>query len=478
METLKEKTAKGLLWGGIANGMQQLLGLAFGIILGRLLSPSDYGMIAMITIFSLVANALQESGFRMALANVKEPTHNDYNAVFWFNIIVGVSLYAILSLCAPLIGRYYHNEEVVPLCRYAFLAIVFSSLGTAQSAYLYKNLRAKQQAKATIMGTIASSLVGVTMAFLGCSYWSLATQTLVFVGMNTLLQWHYSPWRPSLHYITFAPVRRMLPFSVKVLATNITTHINNNVLNILLGHYFTPHATGSFNQAYQWTSKCYYLMQGMLGQVSQPTLVGLGDDQERQLNAFRKLMRFTAFISFPLLFGLALVAKEFIVITITEKWLASVPIMQLLCISGATIPLSSVCSNMVVSKGKSGTYFWSTFTLGLLQIATLMLIWPWGLHTMVVAYVIINIAWLLVWYTLVNRLTGYSPWAFIKDTVPFALAAAGVMASVHFITLAIGNLFLLLLARVALAVLLYYAVMRLARVKMLDECMKFLLRKK
>ena len=146
METLKEKTAKGLLWGGLNSGIQQVIGLAFGIVLGRLLVPADYGMMAMISIFSLVATALQDSGFRTALTNLKDPKAEDYNSVFWFNIIMASSLYAILFFAAPLIGDYYHTPKVVPLCRYAFLSIVIASFGTAQSAYLFKNLKAKQQA--------------------------------------------------------------------------------------------------------------------------------------------------------------------------------------------------------------------------------------------------------------------------------------------------------------------------------------------
>ena len=138
METLKEKTARGLLWGGLNSGVQQVVGLAFGIILGRLLAPSDYGMMAMISIFSLVATALQDSGFRTALANLPDPKPEDYNSVFWFNIIVASTLYAVLFLAAPLIGEYYHTPRVVPLCRYAFLSIIIASFGTAQSAYLFK----------------------------------------------------------------------------------------------------------------------------------------------------------------------------------------------------------------------------------------------------------------------------------------------------------------------------------------------------
>ena len=476
MSTLKEKTAQGLLWGGLNSGIQQLVGLAFGIVLGRLLSPSDYGMMAMISIFSLVATALQDSGFRTALTNIEHPKHEDYNSVFWFNIIMASSLYVILFLAAPLIGEYYHTPRVVPLCRYAFLSIVIASLGTAQSAYLFKHLRAKQQAEAGALAVILSSLTGVGMAFAGMAYWSLATQGLVYVGINTLLQWHFSPWRPSIHGITFAPVRRMFRFSCKILATTIMTHVNNNVLNILLGHYFTPRDTGNYNQAYQWNTKCYSLVQSMVAQVAQPVLVSLNGEEGRQKDVFRKMMRFTAFITFPLLFGFGLVAKEFIVTAIGEKWLASAQLIQILCISGATMPLSTLFSNMIISKGRSGTFFWCTFTLGLVQIATMIMIWPMGIRTMVIAYTLLNTSWLLVWLFFVRRLIGYGYWMFFCDVMPFALADAGVMGVAYVATMPLSNLIALLISRFIIAVVLYYVVMKIARVKILAECERFVKR--
>lgn len=476
MSTLKEKTAQGLLWGGLNSGIQQLVGLAFGIVLGRLLAPSDYGMMAMISIFSLVATALQDSGFRTALTNIEHPKHEDYNSVFWFNIIMASSLYVILFLAAPLIGEYYHTPRVVPLCRYAFLSIVIASFGTAQSAYLFKHLRAKQQAEAGALAVILSSMTGVGMAFAGMAYWSLATQGLVYVGINTLLQWHFSPWRPSIHGITFAPVRRMFRFSCKILATTIMTHVNNNVLNILLGHYFTPRDTGNYNQAYQWNTKCYSLVQSMVAQVAQPVLVSLNGEEGRQKDVFRKMMRFTAFITFPLLFGFGLVAKEFIVTAIGEKWLASAQLIQILCLSGATMPLSTLFSNMIISKGRSGTFFWCTFTLGLVQIATMIMIWPMGIRTMVIAYTLLNTSWLLVWLFFVRRLIGYGYWMFFCDVMPFALAAAGVMGVAYVATMPLSNLIALLISRFIIAVVLYYAVMKIARVKILAECERFVKR--
>ena len=475
-ESLKEKTAKGLFWGAMNNGAMQVIGLAFGIVLGRLLSPSDYGMIAMITIFSLVATALQNSGFITALTNLKAPTDNDYNSVFWFNISVGGLMYVALFFSAPWIAGYYHIPALEPLCRYAFLSILFASLCTAQSAYLFKNMMVKQRAKSNIVATLLSSIVGVTMAFCGMSYWSLATQTIMFNLINTLLYWHYSPWRPNLH-VDFKPVRKMFRFSCKLLATTITTHVNNNVLNILLGHYFSAHDTGNYNQAYQWDFKAFSVIQGMVDSVAQPVLVDLRSQPQRQLEALRKMVRFTAFMSFPLMLGFGMVSREFIILTITEKWLVSAELLQILCVSGAIMPLCSLMSSLIVSKGKSGTYFSVTFALGIAQIITMTVIWRYGIRNMVMAYVALNLLWLFVWQYFNKKLVGYQVWMFLKDILPFALAALGVMAVAYFVTMGIQQLFLLLLSRIVLAVLLYYGVMRLAGAAILEECMGFIKRK-
>ena len=476
-ETLKEKTAKGLFWGGLNSLTQQVIGVIFAIILGRLLDNADFGMVAMISVFSLIATTLQNSGFPTALANMKEPQDNDYNSVFWFNIIVGFSAYTVLFFCAPLIADYYNEPRLIPLCRYAFLSILIASFGTAQNAFLFKNLRAKQQAKAAMVAVLISSSTGVACAFAGLAYWSLATQGLVYVSINTLLAWHYSPWRPSLKNITFEPDKRMFRFSFKILLSNITNIINNNILNFLLGHYFTAHDTGNYNQAYQWNSKCFSLVQSMVNQVAQPVLVDLQNEGERQLNAFRKMMRFAAFLSFPLLLGFGLVAKEFIVLTVGPKWIVSVGYVQILCFAGATMPLITLLSNMVISKGKSNLYLYCTFGLGIVQIISMLLLWPYGIKNMVIAYTLINIMWVFVWLFFVNRLTGYGLWFFIKDTTPFALAAFAVMTATYFTTASIHTLWLLLICRIAMAMLLYYAVMRMARVQILAECQQFIIKK-
>lgn len=475
-ETLKEKTTRGLFWGGMNNLIMQLVGVVFGIILGRLLNTDDWGMMSGLAVFSLVATALQNSGFSTALANLDHPTDRDYNSVFWFNIIVGFTAYAVLFFSAPLIAHYYHSDKYIPLCRYAFLSIPIASLGTVQNAYLFKNLKAKQQAKASMTAVIVSSSVASLMAFYGFAYWSLATQGIVYVLFNTLMAWHYSAWRPT-RQIDFGPVRRMFRFSCKILATTITTQINNNILNILLPRYYGTAQAGLFSQAYQWDTKAFSLVQGMVNQVAQPILVDLRSEEERQLNALRKMMRFTAFISFPLLLGFGLVAKEFIVLAITAKWLPSAELIQMLCFAGAVTPLCTLLSNMVISKGQSGIYFGCTLALCLVEMGAMLLLVHQGVRTMVMAYTLINIAWVLVWHYFTWRLTHYRLLHFLSDTLPFALTALAVMAATWLLTSWITSLWGLLLSRIVTAAILYYAVMKLARVQILKECEEFIAKK-
>ena len=493
MESLKEKTAKGLFWGGMNNGVQQLLGLAFGIILGRLLDPSDYGMTAMLAVFSVIANELQSSGFKTGLINLREPKHEDYNAVFWFNIVAGVVLYVALWFAAPLIADYYHEQKLIPLSRYVFLGFVFSSFGMAQSAYLTKQMQIKQIAKCGMTATLSSSLVSVAMAAMGFGYWALATQYLMYIAMNTLLLWYFSPWRPSISRKEeggtriFHPLKKIFPFSFRIMLSAIFTQLNNNVMNLLLGHYYGKTNTGHYNQAYQWSSKCFLLVGNMLRQVDQTVLVGLRDERERQLAVLRKMMRFTAFISFPLLFCLAMVSHEFIVLAIGEKWAFAASLLPLLCLSGAFMPLSTLLTDSVISQHRSDIYLWSTVALGVLQIAMMVGLWHQGIVVMVWAYTLLNIIWVFVWHFFVRRLMGYGLLAFLKDIVPFALAAAAVMAVswwmgefIVYSLLFIDDylkLWILLISRVVIAMLLYYGVMRIAGAVILKECLNFIRRK-
>lgn len=474
--TLKEKTAKGLFWGGFSNGMQQVLNLVFGIFLGRLLDRSDYGMVGLLTIFSAVAAALQEGGFISALTNRKNATHRDYNAVFWFSLLCSVTFYIILFLCAPLIARFFGIAELVPLSRVLFLGFVISSLSIAPRAYLFKNLKIRETTVISLTALAVSGVVGITLAVGGFAYWGLAFQSLSFVTMVTLLNFYFSRWRPSLH-IDFRPIREMIGFSSKLLVTNLFTILNNNLFSVVLGKFYSPKEVGDFTQANKWNGMGHTLITNMINGIAQPVFTSIADDRERQLNVFRKLLRFTAFVSFPAMFGLSLVSKELIVITITEKWLSSAAILQLLCVWGAFIPITSLFSNLVISRGHSSVYMWNTICLSLLQLVAACAMYPFGLEWMLRVFVAIHIGWLFVWLWFVHREIGLTLKHLLKDISPYLLLSALLTVSAHYLTRSIGNLYLSMAVKVVGVAAVYALVLWKLQSVIFRESVQFLLKR-
>lgn len=483
-QSLKEKTAKGLFWGGLSNGIQQLLNFFFGIFLARILTAEDYGMVGMLSIFSLIAGSLQESGFTAALANKREISHKDYNAVFWFSTGLSACLYIILFCCAPLIARFYYDTPelaakiptLTALARYSFFGFFVASLGIAHSAYLFRNLMVKQKAMALTTGLIVSGTVGVTMAYMGFAYWGIATQSIVYVGTINLCYWCFSPWRPTFSF-DFKPLKGMISFSSKLLITNIFNHINNNIFTVILGKFYSGQEVGYFTQANKWNYMGHAVISGTVNSVAQPVLSGLSDDRERQQRAFRKMLRFTAFLSFPAMLGLSLIAPELITLTITDKWLPSAIILQLLCIGGAFLPITNLYSNLVISKGKSNIYMWSTICLGITQLVTMLILYPYGIHTMIIVYVLINICWLFVWHYFVWREIRLNLFSALKDILPFASIATGVMVATYYITKEFTNLYLSVGSKIVIAALLYMVIVWLSGSVTFKESLNYLLKK-
>lgn len=475
--TLKEKTASGLLWGGLSNGVQQLLNLLFGIFLARKLTSAEYGMVGVLTIFSLIANAFQESGFTSALVNRKEFNHKDYNAVFWFNILISGGMYAILFLCAPLLAIFYETPELTALARFSFLGFVFSSWGTAQHAYLYKHLMVKQRTIATISAHIISGSIGVWMAYNGYSYWGLATQNLTYILVVTLIYWCVSPWRPTFH-IDFSPLKDMIGFSWKMLVTKIFNHINTQVMTLVLGKYYQMSEAGNYSQAYKWSSMGGYFIIGMSGSVAQPIFAQVVQDKERQKQVFKKILNFVAFISFPLMFGLGLIAHELILITIKEQWLPCVPMMQLLCVSGAFVPITDLHRHLLVSRKRADIYLWNTVAVGTLVLLACLIASRWGIMTMVLSYVCINIFWLMVWQYFVWKEIGLTLFQSFKEMLPFMLVASIAMGTTWMLTANIANIYVCLLAKIMCAAAIYIGVLWVCKANMLKECIDFVLRKK
>ena len=471
---LKEKAARGFLWGGLNNGAVQVLGALFGIFLLRLLSPSDYGKIAMLTVFANLASTLQESGFMAALCNLKDPTHRDYNAVFWFNIMMGGSLYLLLYLCAPLIADFYHDADLLWLSRYMFLGFFITSFGTVQRAWLFRNMMNKQTCIIAIVSLVVSNVVGILMAWLGYAFWGLATQSLLFVSCMVLMNWYYSPWRPSLH-IDLRPAWQMFGFSSRLLLTNVVNTLSSNAFSFLLGKFYGAHSAGVYGNARKWDDMCSSSINGMLTGVAQPVMAQVRDNRERSRQVFRKMLRFVSFVSFPCMFGIGLISREFLLIFTGPKWEESAYLLSLLSIYGAVFPLLTLYGQMVISQGKSNINMYSTMALSSLILLGLVLLHSYGLYVMVFYFIGINVAWLFVWQYFAYRLIGLRLWEALSDVLPFLLLSAACMALTWWITRPIESLWLLLLAKVVLAAVFYVAAIWISGARIMRESVDYLL---
>ena len=473
---LKHTVAKGMLWGGISNTVCQLLSLVFGIFLARILGPDDYGPIGMLAIFTAIAGSLQDSGFVAAIANRKTVTHDDYNAVFWFNIIISLLMYAGLYFCAPLIAEFFNQPVLVGLSRYNFLGFVVAGFGIAPSAYLFRELKVKQKSISLMLAISISGLTGIVLALNGYSYWGIATQSIMFVLVRSVVCWYFTPWRPSLR-INLAPLKYLFAFSYRLLITNLFQRFNWNIFSFILGKYY-PRDVGNYVKSAEWFNMGGDVVNGMVNAVAQPALAKVVDDNERQLRVFRKMLRFTAFISFPLMLGLSLVSKELIIVVITEKWIESAHMLQVLAVWGAFMPLQSMFTNLLVSRGKAAVFMWCTIIQGVLTLALLLALHPYGIRNMLITYCIFNALWLLVWHYFAKKEIHINLKMFLVDTLPYLFMAIAVMLSTHHLTASIDNNCTLLIARIAIAAALYIGIARLVHSKELEEITDFIFKQK
>lgn len=353
------------------------------------------------------------------------------------------------------------------------ISIPLSAFGIVPQAYLTKNLIVKPVTLQRIVVLTISGVTGITLAFNGMGYWALVTQQLVYTGLQSLGKYFLMPFRPSLD-IDFTPVRKMFGFSCKILITNIISQVSQNILTVIFGRIFPVKTVGNFTQGWKWNNMASSFVSGMLAQVAQPVFASIQHEENRQLHILRKMTRFTAFLVFPAMFGLVIIAPEFIVLLISDKWIDSVPILQILCISGAFIPIYLPMQQLIVSQGRSDIFMWVNIAQLVLQIGVILIFARQGIFAMVTAYSAFIVLWTIAWQIFTKKIVDYSFLDLLKDIMPFLLAALAACAIAYAVAVLLPGMLLRMVVKILIAVILYVTVMQIAGAHVMKECIGYL----
>ena len=371
-ESLKNKTVKGASWSFIDSIAGQGITFLVGLVLARLLTPEEYGLIGIITIFVAVFNSIVDSGFSNALIRKKEAKDIDYNTVFILNLTVSVILFGVLFLCAPAISRFFYQPQLIPLLRVMGSIVIINAFAIIQRTIFVKNVDFKTQTKVSLISSITSGVVGIGMAVSGCGVWSLVGQQISRQFLNTALLWFYSQWYPKLQF-SFQSFRELFSFGWKLLVSGLIDTVWREIYQVIIGKCYTPATLGQYTRAQQFASICSSNLTTVVQRVSYPVLSSVQDDKVRLKNGYKRIINVTMLLTFTLMLSLAAVAKPMILALIGEQWLPCVPFLQIICLQMMLYPLHSLNLNMLQVQGRSDLFLRLEIIKKIIAIGPLLL---------------------------------------------------------------------------------------------------------
>jgi len=419
-ESLGLKSFKGVLWSVFGRVSNQGMGFIMGVVLARIIAPESYGLIAMAMVVIAITGSLIDGGFGMALIRKKKPSANDYYTVFWFNIVAALIIYLAIFFAAPAIETFYNTEGLVSVIRYLSLALIIRGLTGIQNIQLTKKLDFKALNIISLIATFISGVIGITMAYSGYGVWALVAQQLASSLISSIIIVYYNRWMPAWIF-SKSSFKELFTFSRNLLASSIITSVFQNLYPLVIGKFFAPAMLAYYTRADSYQKMISNNLTTIVRKVSFPSLVPFQDNNERLVNAFRQMINMIALVNTPVLLGLIVVAEPLIVFMITDKWLPTVPYLQLLCIVGILYPLSSININLVNIKGKSFVYLKLEFIKKLLFLPAILAGIPWGIMGLVIARVILSITSYVLSSFFSLRMVDYSIKRQLADISPYIL---------------------------------------------------------
>ena len=429
-QSLKDKTVKGVAWSGIDNVVQMGVTFVVSIVLARLLSPDDYGLLGLISVFTTVCQALINGGFITALIRKKDATDDDYNTVFISNLAMSLLLYAVVFICSPAIADFFIREELVSLIRVSSFGMIIGALALVQRARLTKRIDFKTQTKITFTASITSGVVGITMAFLGLGVWALVAQQLTTHALSTILLWHFNKWVPRLRFCPKS-FHELFGFGWKMMISNILDTLWKELYQVIVGKFYSPATLGQYTRAKHFSRLFSSNITTIVQRVTYPVLSNIQDDKERLVSAYRRIIKTTMFVTTISMFFLGAISEPLLYCLIGPKWHEAATYLPLICISGSLYPLHAINLNMLQVQGRSDLFLGLEIAKKIIGLVPLFVCVFYGVMPMLYVNLANGfIAYLLNSY-FPGKLLGYSSWMQLKDIAPSYGLATLIAISVY-----------------------------------------------
>ena len=431
-ESLKNKTVKGLGWSALDNAAQYGIQFVIGIVLARLLSPDDYGLLGLTGIFTVICTALVGGGFSNALIRKKDATDDDYNTAFICNLGMSLLLYAVTFPCAPLIADFFGREVLTPLIRVSSLGLIIGALAMVQRTRLTKRIDFKTQTKITLVSSTVSGIVGIGMALMGFGVWSLVAQQLMAHTLRTLQLYIYNRWLPRLRFSTES-FHDLFGFGWKLMVTALLDAVWKELYQVVVGKFYSPATLGQYTRAQHYARLFSRNLTSVMDRVTYPVLSSIQDDKERMVSAYRRIIRTSMFITAVAMFSLGAVSEPLIYCMIGPKWHEASTYLPFICISSSLYPLHAINLNMLKVQGRSDLFLGLDIIKRFISLAPLFV----GAFVGIMPMLWVNIFVGFIGYYLNSyysgRLLGYSTWMQLSDIAPSYILAFVIALSVWFL---------------------------------------------
>lgn len=468
-ENLKKQTKQGVIWSAVQRFSLQGTQFVITLFMARLLSPREYGIVGMLSIFLAVSGVFIDCGFTSALTRKQNRTHEDLCTVFWFNIVIACIAYIILFIGAPYISAFYNMPELTLLTRVLGLTVIIGAFNSVQYTLLVTKLDFKSITKVTFPTTILSGIIGILCAYFGFSYWALVVSAIFSTTMGVICYWHFSDWRPSLSF-SKSSFKEMFSFGSKLLLTSLIDTTYNNLYGLVIGKKFSANVLGNYTRAESYANFPSISVSGVMQRVTYPVLCKIQNNDMDLRESYRKFLKLTAFVIFPMMFGLSALAKPFVILIIGEQWTFCAELLQILCFSLIWYPIHAINLGILQVKGRTDLSLKLEIIQKVLGTLILFVAIPWGIIVLCYSRIINSFLCLFINTHYSGKLINLSIFQQLADFLPTILSSTIMFILMKISITPLESLLLQLIGGIIVGLVSYLVVSYIFNKEMLKSC--------